>query len=66
MDVDPKITLKLAETKSLLWIEAQATITQRASQNRPVKVTTYVLYRAYGILQTVHGKPMKTSQTMVV
>lgn len=29
IDIDPKDTLKLAEMESLLWVEAQTTITQR-------------------------------------
>ena len=38
MDVDPKDTLKMAETESLIWAEAQASVTQRAAQNRAVEV----------------------------
>ena len=34
MDIDPCETLRLAETESVLWTEAQITITQRTDQAR--------------------------------
>ena len=33
-DMDPRDTLKLAETKSALWVEAQILFTQRIDQTR--------------------------------
>ena len=40
MDIDPKDTLKLAETKSLLWAEAQTSLTHGINQARlPVETT---------------------------
>lgn len=37
--MDPKDSLKLAETESLIWWEAQASITQRVTLTRKLKVT---------------------------
>ena len=34
LDVDPRDTLKLAETESLLWVEAQVSGTHEAEQIR--------------------------------
>ena len=34
LDVDPSDTFKLAETESLLWAEAQSSLTQGIDQNR--------------------------------
>ena len=34
LDMDPRDTLKLAETESLLWVEAQISLTQGIEQTR--------------------------------
>ena len=40
LDIDPRDTLKLAETKSLLWVEAHVSLTQGIDQTRlPVEAT---------------------------
>ena len=41
MDIDPRDTLKLVETKFVLWIEAQSFLTQGIDQTRP-QVTAIV------------------------
>ena len=40
MDVDPRDTLKLTESKSLLWAEAHVSLTQRTSHSRSVEEET--------------------------
>lgn len=40
MDIDPRDTLKLICTESLLWAEEHASITQRVAQNTEVEITT--------------------------
>ena len=56
MDMDPRNTLKLAETKSILWIETQLLNEQRmGTQNR------LRLFRQFpddGVLQIDHEKMM--------
>lgn len=36
LDIDPRNNLNSAETESLLWAEAQASLTQGTDQHRPV------------------------------
>lgn len=40
IDIDPKDTLKLAETESLLWTDVHASIPQRVTQSRELEVTS--------------------------
>ena len=40
IDNNPIDTLKLAETESLIWVEAQASITQSVTQSRELEVTS--------------------------
>ena len=39
IDIDPRDTLKLAETESLLWTGAHVSLTQRIPQNIEVEAT---------------------------
>ena len=41
MNIDPRDTLKLAEMESILWVEAQSSLTQGIDQTRP-SVTSMV------------------------
>ena len=40
MDVDPRDTLKLTESKSLLWAEVHVSLTQRTGHSRSVEKET--------------------------
>lgn len=40
IDIDPRNTLKLAETESTLWAKAQDSIIHRGVQTRQLEVTT--------------------------
>lgn len=40
IDIDSTYTLKLAETESLLWAEAQALLTQMVTQSRELNGTS--------------------------
>ena len=65
LDIDPRDTLKLAETESLLWSEAQNSLAQEIDRSR-LQVTPIVPTILDGVLRMVHGKSMIIFRTWMV